>query len=73
MSQHEERAIGNLVLVCVALGVVAACESRGPGPGSCCACRKAKQNVSVSHRALVLRGRTRQMGPVGQMGERGEG
>lgn len=28
-------------------------ESRGPGPGSCCACGKAKQNVSVSRRALV--------------------
>lgn len=73
MSQHNEQGIRNLVLVCVALGVVAARESRGPEPSSCCACRKAKQNVSIGPRALVVRGRTWQMGRVGQMGARGEG
>lgn len=73
MSQHWEQGIRNLVLVCVALGVVAARESPAPGPSSRCACRKAKRNVSVSPRALAVCGRTQQMGTGGQMGEHGEG
>ena len=70
MSQHWEQVIRNLVLICVALGVVAACESHSPQPSSCYACRNAKQNDSLCPKELAVCGKTQQMGTVRQMGER---